>query len=111
MNKMEIELLYFEDCPSWKTMLENVKSILAEEGLNQAVDLLKVESNEEAELRKFTGSPTLRINGNDLFPPGHKQYALGCRLYQTPDGLRNLPTVEMLRDRVKHEIHPSSDGS
>jgi hypothetical protein len=44
------------------------------------------------------GSPSIRVNGEDLFPVDHENYALGCRVYQTPDGLRGWPTVEMLEE-------------
>jgi hypothetical protein len=44
------------------------------------------------------GSPTIRIDGRDLFPVANRAgYALGCRMYATPDGLKGSPTAEMVR--------------
>ena len=56
------------------------------------------EANEEAERLHFPGSPTLRVNGGDLFPvPERHTWALGCRTYQTSEGLKGWPTREMIR--------------
>lgn len=39
----------------------------------------------------------IRIDGVDLFPVDHSDYALGCRLYTTPEGMRGWPSSEMIR--------------
>ncbi|GAB4475513.1 MAG: hypothetical protein Kow00124_16580 [Anaerolineae bacterium] len=94
---MRIELLYFDGCPSWQTGLENLRAALAEAGIDAPVELVRVDSDEEALRQRFQGSPTIRVDGRDLFPTGHDNYAMGCRVYQTPEGLRGWPTVEMIR--------------
>ena len=94
---MQVELLYFEDCPSWRTALEHLRAVLAELGLEIGVRLTRVETNEGAIEKRFVGSPTIRLDGEDLFPTGDEDYALGCRVYATPDGLRSWPTPDMLR--------------
>ncbi len=93
---MRIELLYFDGCPSWQAALENLHTALAKAGIDDPVELVRVESDEEALRQRFQGSPTIRVDGLDLFPAGHDSYALGCRVYQTPEGLRGWPTVEMI---------------
>jgi hypothetical protein len=55
-----------------------------------------VETDEEAIERQFVGSPTIRLDGEDLFPGGSEDYALGCRVYTTPEGLRGWPTGDMI---------------
>ena len=101
---MTIELLYFNDCPSWKTGLENLRIALAEAGFEETVELIQVETDEEAEAQRFQGSPSIRVNGEDIFPTGHENYALGCRVYQTPEGMRGWPTVEMIREAIKQRV-------
>jgi hypothetical protein len=50
----------------------------------------------------FPGSPTIRVEGEDLFPaPEREDWRLGCRVYATPDGLRGSPSAEMLREALK----------
>ncbi len=97
---MQIELLYFDGCPSWQTALENLRAALDDLGLQAEVRLLRVGSDEEAVATRFVGSPTIRLDGEDLFPPTHSEYAMGCRVYVTPEGLRGWPTVEMLRAAI-----------
>jgi hypothetical protein len=42
------------------------------------------------------------VDGRDLFPvPERAEYALGCRMYATPEGLRGAPTTEMLREALE----------
>lgn len=95
-----IELLYFDDCPSWKNALAVLKESLNKLGISQNVSLIPVETQEEAEENEFTGSPMIRVNGMDLFPTGHSNYALGCRVYQTPQGYKGWPTEEMIVEQL-----------
>ena len=60
-----------------------------------------VGSARRAYIRCRPGSPTIRVDGEDLFPvPERAGYALGCRMYATPEGLRGSPTTEMLREAL-----------
>ncbi len=104
-----IELLYFDDCPSWAKGLENLKAALKDEGLNDAdVQLVLVDNEEFAMKEKFLGSPSFRLNGEDLWPEERKSYHLGCRVYPTENGLKGSPTVEMLRQRMREMISRSA---
>jgi hypothetical protein len=47
---------------------------------------------------------TLRVNGVDLFPTDQTDYALGCRVYQTPGGYQGWPTEEMLSEKLSSII-------
>lgn len=98
---MRVELLYFNDCPSWQTALDNLRAALSGLGLPPEVRLTRVETDAQAVEQRFIGSPTLRVNGVDLFPTGGEDYALGCRVYATSEGLRGWPTVEMVRSALK----------
>src|SRR3954466_14296019 len=49
--------------------MEDLKRVLREEGLDpEAVELVEVESDEQAEREHFPGSPTIRIDGEDAVP-------------------------------------------
>ena len=102
MNKdiNTIDFLYFGDCPSWKNTLDLLKDILDELGISTNIKLTRVETSEEASLHKFQGSPTIKINGKDLFPTNHKNFALGCRVYKTPQGFKGTPTQEMIKENI-----------
>ena len=97
---MQIELFYFDGCPSWQKALENLRDALLAEGIENDINLVKIESPEDAVARKFSGSPTIRINGQDLWPEHQSNYSLSCRVYSTPEGLQGWPTIAMFRRKI-----------
>ena len=98
---MKIELLYFNDCPSWKTALENLESALAAEAIEAQIQLIEVVDQDQAARLKFLGSPSFCVNGQDWWPEARQTYNLSCRIYATPQGMRGVPTVEMLREKIQ----------
>ena len=65
------------------------------------VELMAIDTDEEAQRLRFPGSPTIRVDGRDLFPvPDRAGNALGCRMYATPEGLKGSPTAEMLEEAL-----------
>ncbi len=99
---MKIEILWFSDCPNYQNAAELLREILREENIAAAVEMVPVVDDADARAQKFLGSPTIRLNGVDPFAlPTQTHYALQCRVYFTPDGLRGMPTKEMIRDAVR----------
>ncbi len=105
---IEITLLYFVGCPSWKTGLENLQTALEAEQIQAEVRLLRIDDPEQAEREQFLGSPSFKVGGVDLWPEAREAYGLSCRIYATPGGLRGTPTVEMLREKLR-EITGAGD--
>jgi hypothetical protein len=100
---MRVEVLYFDGCPTYVAATRNVSKVLSELGMDAEVELVGVNSDEEAERLRFPGSPTIRVDGRDLFPIAKRGvWALGCRTYATPEGLKGYPTREMIRDALAH---------
>jgi hypothetical protein len=101
-NAMQMEILYFDGCPTYLEAEKTLRGVLEEEGLDAEVELVAVNTDEEAQELLFPGSPTIHVDGRDLFPvPERAEYALGCRMYTTPEGLRGAPTTEMLREALE----------
>lgn len=98
---MQIDLLYFDGCPSWEGALENLKAALQAENAQAEIRLIKVEDDEQAAQLKFLGSPSFRVNGEDWWGEERQRYNLSCRVYFTPQGTRGAPTVDMLREQVR----------
>ena len=98
---MKVEVLYFDGCPSYETATKMLWRVLAEEGIEAEVELVAVNTDEEAKRLRFPGSPTLQVDRKDLFPVAEREdWRLGCRVYATPQGLRGSPTAEMLREAL-----------
>jgi len=97
---MEIQLFYFDGCPSWQNALKNLRAVLNEKDMDIAVNLMKVRSDKEAMDTKFLGSPSFQINGHDFWPEERQSYWMNCRVYITPEGLKGWPTIEMFRQKL-----------
>jgi hypothetical protein len=99
---MQVELLWFAGCPSYLRAQELLAQVLREEGIDAPIEMIQVHDDAEAIALKFLGSPTIRLNGRDPFAePGQDQFAMQCRVYRTPAGLKGVPTLEMLRAAVR----------
>lgn len=89
-------LLYFDGCPSWQTADERLSALADELGFS--VTRRQVLTPEEAEASGFRGSPSILVDGQDVFAEGHEPVGLSCRVYQTPEGPAGIPTVAQLRE-------------
>ncbi len=98
---MDIALLYFDGCPYWKVADERLVAIAAERP-DITVTHHLVESVEEAERLGFHGSPSILVDGIDVFAAADVGIGLSCRVYQTPDGPAGAPTVEQLQAVIAH---------
>jgi hypothetical protein len=98
---MKVELLYFYGCPSWETALQNVRDACALEGLTWAIEQVEVRGDDDAAERRFLGSPSIIVDGRDMWPETRSAYYMSCRMYRQPEGMRGWPTPEMIRDRLR----------
>ncbi len=99
MNPVDVTLLYFDDCPNWNQAADHLDT-LAGEFPDLNVTRRLVETEQEAERVGFRGSPSILIDGDDVFAPKDAPVGLSCRMYPTPDGPAGSPTIQQLRDAV-----------
>jgi hypothetical protein len=101
-REMKVEVLYFDGCPAYGAAEKTLREVLADEGIVAEVELVAVNTDEEAGRLRFPGSPTIRVDERDLFPaPAREDWRLGCRVYATSEGLKGSPTAEMLREALE----------
>jgi hypothetical protein len=86
---VEVELLYWEGCPSHPAALADLRAAL---GDRAEVTVREIETEEQAAAERFPGSPTIRVDGVDLFPSDDPP-SLSCRVYRLADG-RYSPTPD-----------------
>ncbi len=88
-----IELLYFDGCPNHSAFLPHLQRLLIGHGIDSPVRLVNVTDDQDAQRLRFLGSPSLRVNGQDIEPGADERngYALQCRLYATSAGLTGTP--------------------
>lgn len=66
-----------------------------------AIEVREVDTDASAEREAFVGSPTIRVDGRDIQPPGDEAVGLTCRLYRLRDGrISPLPDPADLRDAL-----------
>ena len=109
---MKIEILYFDGCPTYLEAEKALQKVLAREDAGGKFELVPVGSDGEAQRLRFPGSPTIRADGEDLFPvPERSEYALGCRMYATSEGLKGSPSAGMLEEALitKGAAHAGND--
>lgn len=90
---------YFDGCPNWTVAAERL-AVIAAERAGITVVHRPVETPEDAETVGFRGSPSILVDGKDLFPDPSAGVGLACRLYVTPDGLAGAPTLDQLRAAI-----------
>lgn len=96
---MDITLLYFDECPNWKVADQRLAAIAAERP-DVVVTRHRVETIEEAERLGFHGSPSVLVDGVDVFAEPGAGVGLSCRIYRTPEGLAGAPTVDQLQAKL-----------
>src|SRR3712207_4983010 len=103
---MRVELLWWQGCPSTPEALDDLRRALDEEGAEAEVQLIEVESDEQARAERFPGSPTIRIDGEDVLPADDGEpFSLTCRVYRTRDGsISPTPDPEDVREAVRRAI-------
>ena len=98
---MKVEVLYVPECPSYPAAVKLVRDVLNSEGVAAEIRELLVTDEAMATDLAFSGSPTIRINGQDVVGESSKEkvFALSCRLYPGSAEIC-LPPIEMVRRAV-----------
>lgn len=91
---VDVEFLFWEGCPSHPRALADLRVAMADFGLDpHTVTVHAIDTHEQAERERFVGSPTIRVDGVDIQPPGEEPFGLACRVYHRRDG-RVSPTPD-----------------
>lgn len=99
----QIELLWWQECPSWERALAMLREEMGQAGLDpESIEVTEIDTEQDADCTDFPGSPTIRIDGRDLQPPGPEEpRGLTCRVYRRRDGrISPLPDREDLREAL-----------
>ena len=104
MSTPDLELLWWEGCPSTEKALSELRDALRDVGLRDAeIRMREIENDIEAEQAGFRGSPTILIDGVDVAgASGDDQIGLGCRVYRRRDGrITPTPDPDDLREALR----------
>jgi hypothetical protein len=108
LNAMpEIELLWWNGCPSTERALAELREALEELGLGGVeVRTTEIRTDDDARGASFTGSPTILIDGADVAPPvASEPSGLNCRIYHRRDGrISPTPDPDDIRDALRRAL-------
>lgn len=90
---MIIEVLHIDDCPSWVEAGNRLREALDTTGFGDAkINYRVLRTTDEVAGVPFAGSPTILLDGEDLFPGIARTSDLACRVYATERGLAGIPS-------------------
>ncbi|KAF0109881.1 MAG: putative alkylmercury lyase [Chloroflexi bacterium] len=97
----KIQLLFIDGCPNFMTASRNLEASLRLLEIDIKPEQIIINDDIEADHYSFQGSPSIKVDGVDLWEKKADEYHIGCRVYPTPEGLKGSPTVEMLVERLR----------
>lgn len=104
---MQVDILYFEGCPNSDTALANTRQALALAGTVADVRMLEVRDTNDAIERRFLGSPTVQIDGEDAEIEARQRsdYGFMCRTYRDASGsVAGAPPVDLLTQAIRDRL-------
>ncbi len=104
MRDLDVELLWWEGCPSTEKARAAVEEALNDLGLGGTpVRMREIRTDDDASSAGFVGSPTILIDGVDLVPAAaEEQIGLSCRVYRRRDGrVSPIPDPDDLREALR----------
>lgn len=107
---MEIEFLYFSGCPHHEPALQLLEKVMAEEGIITPVKKIDVVSDSLAHEVRFAGSPSIRVNGQDIEPEGitEQGFVRKCRIYSVEGVPKGMPPEQSIHNAL---VAAKSKGS
>jgi predicted Zn-dependent protease len=104
MHTPDVELLWWEGCPSTERALGELREALSDVGLADVeVRVREIRTDADAREAGFVGSPTILIDGVDLAPAADDEaIGLSCRVYRRRDGgVSPTPDPDDLREALR----------
>lgn len=102
---MRVQVLHIDECPSWEEAGVRTRQALDGAGLQDvAVEFVVIRTPDEAANTAFAGSPTIVVDGEDLFPTDRQTTALACRVYFTEHGLSGAPTRTQIERALQDHL-------
>jgi hypothetical protein len=94
---MRVELLYADGDPAAMPARQNLVEVLTEDAFETPIQMIAVASADDAALLDMRGSPSIRIDGQDIDADGAERIGLYPRDY----GNGPVPSKEVIRRAVE----------
>lgn len=104
---MRIDFMYSRATGVGTEADEAMKQAIEATGVDAEVVYTEINDGEEAKLKRFLGSPTIRVDGIDV-EYGEREpeeYNAGVRYYNTPAGWKPFPHAKMVANMIIEQLH------
>lgn len=101
---MDIDVLYSSRFTDPEPILAMLREVLFDQAIIADINLVEVESEDQAEELDFLGSPTIRVDGIDVesgMSFGHKEFGIRARTYMVNGEESNIPGKDMVVETVE----------
>lgn len=97
-----IEFQYFDGCPNAKATLNSLMEVSDELGINENdISIVEVPDIESAEKSRFQGSPTILVNGVDIYTDSEPfGYNYSCRVYSFDGEQTGIIPKEYIKEKI-----------
>jgi hypothetical protein len=99
---MRIELLYIGDCPHHTPARAALDEAIRIEQVVADVSELEIKDASTARAMGFLGSPSIRIDGNDIDPGASGTAGMCCRTYIESGLPKGVPSLQMIRQALRN---------
>ena len=98
-----IEVLYFEGCPNVEVASDCARRAVETTGVLAEVKRVRIENHADAVRRHFLGSPTIRVDGQDVdvWARDRMDFGLHCRVYEIDGKLAGAPPAEWIEAALR----------
>jgi hypothetical protein len=98
MSDRRIEVLFFDGCPNAAVALDRARDASKTSGVSSTVTAVRVLNETEALRLRFLGSPTIRVDAQDVDPGAsvRDDFGMQCRIYLVGGRLEGAPPVEWI---------------
>lgn len=97
-----IEFQFFESCPNAKATYENLVEVAEELDIHlNDIHSVEVPDLQSAERNNFQGSPTILIDGIDIYS-GLKpvSFSYSCRVYRFNNKLTGILSKQFIKEKI-----------
>ena len=108
-----VEVLVFEGCPNVDEAVHRVRAAIARARVDATVRLVHVTSEDEARSLRFLGSPTVRVDGNDVDASALQRvdFGLQCRVYAVAGKIHGAPPAAWIEASLLGHPLESIEGT
>lgn len=99
---MTVDLLYLAGCPHHEATVELLQRVLEAEGMPAELRQILIRNHEDADVYGFPGSPTVRVNGQDIENmASHQLVGFACRTYVVEGKTQGVPPRSLVESAIR----------